>query len=208
MRELPAPDSRAEKRLGAEMSFPRFTTRYQTEDQAYTGVELRPHFLLERFRIQGSALCAFVGACRVETAELVDWEDRLALDRIEAKSMIHFIGEFFGMSLREGVLLQRLVMAIMRDELQASAPAEVITRDGDDLFTRERKLSVSIVTASPVSILLHVGINVDPAGAPVPAIGLAELGVAYAPWIERVLRRVSQEWDSMDWACVKVRPVM
>ena len=41
----------------------------------------------------------------------MDWEDKLAHDRIDAKEMIHFIGEFFGMSLNEGVLTQRFFMA-------------------------------------------------------------------------------------------------
>ncbi len=190
------------------MSFPRFSARFHTEELAYTGHELRPHFLLERLGVQGSALSAFRGACKVDTAELVDWEDRLAHDRIEARSMVHFLGEFFGLTLREGVLFQRLLMAIMRDEIQAVIPQIAVHRDGDDLFALERKLSVSIVTASPVSILLHAGINIDPVGAPVPAIGLAELGIDPVTWSERVLRRVSEEWDSMDWACTKVRPVM
>ena len=87
-----------------------------------------------------------------------------------------------------------------------------LTRSGDDLFVHAaggaRKLSVSIVTASPVSLLLHTGINVDPSGAPVPAIGLAELGVEPKAWAEAVLSRFSEEWKEMEWACVKVRPVI
>ncbi|MGZ3708963.1 MAG: DUF366 family protein [Bdellovibrionota bacterium] len=189
-----------------------FTTEYSRKQRAYTGVELRPHFLLSEYGIRGSAVLAFEGPCQVKTEHMVDWEDRLAEDRIEARKMVHFIGEFFGMPLTEGVTLQRLFMSILGETLQrelisARRPEQVI-RDGDDLFVGDRKLSVSIVTASPVSLLLHTGINIDPFGAPVPAIGLAELGVAVEEWVPKALACFSAERQSMDWACAKVRPVV
>jgi uncharacterized protein len=191
-------------------------TVFPKESRAYTGVELRPHFLLTELSLRGTGIGAFIGPCHVQTEHLVDWEDRLALDRIEARSMVHFIGEFFGGSLREGVLIQRLFMALAFETLNArlvnGASPFWLRRSGDDLFVERvgepRKLSVSIVTASPVSLLLHVGINIDPAGAPVPAIGLAELGIDPREWAAELLRLFAEEWAGMEWACVKVRPVM
>jgi hypothetical protein len=184
---------------------------------AYTGSELRPHFLLEKFGLEGSAIGAFIGPCRVETGALVDWEDRLAHDRIEAKSMIHFIGEFFGSNLKEGVYRQRLFMAHLKERLEdegvGSKAGTRLTRTGDDLWMTtgsqdKRKLSVSIVTSSPVSVLMHVGINIDPSGAPVAAIGLSELGVDPLAWAERSLKSYAEEWKSLEWACTKVRAVV
>jgi hypothetical protein len=209
---------------GAEM----IATGFHAEPLPYTGRELRPHFLLTKLGLKGAALGAFIGPCRVETEELVDWEDRLVNDHIEARSMVHFLGEFFGMGLREGVVLQRLLMAIMAETLNErrrewtsdsrlptnglsgrASDSGLVLRRGDDLFFRERKLSVSIVTASPVSILLHAGVNIDPEGAPVPAVGLPEVGCPEArPWAEEVLERFRAEAAEMDWACAKVRPVV
>jgi hypothetical protein len=87
----------------------------------------------------------------------------------------------------------------------------LVRRDGDDLFLEgervPRKMSVSIVTASNVSVLLHAGINVDPGGAPVPAAGLGELGVAPEKFIQRVLESMTAEVEGIHWACAKVRPV-
>jgi hypothetical protein len=195
-----------------------FQTHFSDRKRDYTGVELRPHFLLSELNIRGSAVAAFMGACHVKTEHLVDWEDRLVEDRIEARSMIHLIGEFFGATLREGVWAQRLIMAIARDLIDARLQAQEskfrIRREGDDLFLRqsgqsdERKLSVSIVTASPVSVLLHVGINIDPSGAPVPAIGLDELGISAASFTQDLLKAIEIEIQGIDWACVKVRPVV
>lgn len=196
------------------------SVRFVTEPLTYTGAELRPHFLLSRFQLRGSALAAFIGPCRVDTAELVDWEDRLAEDRIEAASMLHFLGEFFGPTLRESVWMQRLLIAQLEAALRellekggTSARSARIRRSGDDLFVAldgqdERKLSVSIVTASPVSQLLHLGINIDPAGAPVPAVGLRELGIEPEQLAALVLERFSAEWSEVSWACAKVRPVV
>jgi len=181
------------------------TSGFFKGDLAYTGVELRPHFLLSRFGLKGSAVGAFAGPCSVKTEHLVDWEDRLENDRIEAALMLHFIGEFFGVLLREGVLMQRLFMSIAGEEIGRTQ------RRGDDLFALGRKLSVSIVTASPVSVLMHAGINIDPSGAPVPAVGLGELGFetgAIEPLARGIMERFAAEARSIDWACAKVRPVV
>jgi hypothetical protein len=186
-----------------------FTTLFSECERPYTGLELRPHFLLSELGLRGSGIAGFRGPCRVDTESLVDWEDRMENDHIEAASMVHFIGEFFGASLKEGVLIQRLFMALALELLTERKVAA--RRSGDDLFVNDRKLSVSIVTACPVSQLMHVGINIDPAGAPVAAIGLAELGMTpleCKEWSKALLARFTEEWEGMEWACVKVRPVM
>ncbi|HAR42056.1 MAG TPA: hypothetical protein DCS07_05410 [Bdellovibrionales bacterium] len=218
------------------MIAPSLAFLFSEKERPYTGVELRPHFLLTELGLKGSGIAAFIGPCSVKTEHLVDWEDRLAQDRIEARKMVHFIGEFFGMGLREGVLLQRLFMAAagdsIREQLDVRNRAKAkkagkstgkkdpvlsmqLERSGDDLFIQSgggggagRKLSVSIVTASPVSVLLHAGINIDPQGAPVPAIGLKEMGIDAVEWAPEFLERFSAEWDSIQWACAKVRPVV
>jgi len=179
----------------------------------YTGAELRPHWILSQHRIQGSAIVAFRGACDVKTGELVDWEDRLASDFIRAGEMVHFIGEFFGPSLREGVWMQRLFVSILAEVLREKFGVST-ARTGDDLWITgagegalRRKLSVSIVTSSAVSQLLHIGINVDPAGAPVPAVGLAELKVDPAAFAREALVRFADEMNSVWDATTKVMPV-
>lgn len=196
----------------------RITPKFIEEKTPYTGPELRPHFLLEKFKLPGSAVVAFIGPCEVKTEHLVDWEDRLAKDFIRANLMVHFLGEFFGPTLAEGVLYQRLFMAIAGQEIARTA-GKTITRSGDDLFWNdgkdERKLSVSIVTASPVSRLFHAGINLDATGAPVKAAGLFDLGIGAAHDLVpvkdlalRILTAFAREAEEIEWACAKVRPVV
>lgn len=181
----------------------------------YTGPELRPHFILQKTRLEGSSLIAFVGECDVKTEHLVDWEDKLQNDFIRARKMLHFLGEFFGITLAEGVWIQRLLVA--RCHVQLRELGHEVERDGDDLFwtsgpgAERRKLSVSIVTASPVSVLLHLGINLDAEGAPVQAAGLYDLGFSDAQvqsWAELMMSQFAEEYRSVLRACVKVRPVV
>lgn len=174
----------------------------------YTGRELRPHWGLEQTGVYGSLLTAFVGPCDVPTGHLVDMEDRLAADRIGAASMLHVLGEFYGTSLEAGVLYQRLLMVWVERLLNDSG--KKVVRSGDDIFWGDRKLSVSIATVSPVSVLIHWGFNIDPTGAPVKAVGLGELGwsgpevLAFA---KKLMTHYIGELEEIRIAQCKVRPV-
>ncbi|MBI3535102.1 MAG: DUF366 family protein [Deltaproteobacteria bacterium] len=186
---------------------------FSNQELTYTGQELRPHFLFSHFDLKGSGICAFIGPCHVKTEHLVDWEDRKQGDFIKAKLMLHFLSEFFCMSLKEAVLLQRLFIAKIAEKLNFSkSSSHMIIRSGNDLFINERKLSVSIVTSSPVSQLLHIGVNLDPEGAPVSAIGLFELGLSISQLKERfipeILEDFAKEFEGASFACTKVRPVI
>jgi hypothetical protein len=187
----------------------KFQTYFHASELEYTGPELSPHFILSRFKKEGSCLAAFIGPCHVVTDHLVDWEDRLQNDHIKAKRMIHFLGEFFGITLREGVWIQRLIVSQIMSELVSQGLKA--RRDGDDIFVEhagaQKKLSVSIVTASAVSVLLHLGINIDSTGAPVSAVGLEDFLIDPKALVEKVLAWFETEFESVERATVKVRPV-
>ena len=65
---------------------------------------------------------------------------------------------------------------------------------------------MSIATVSPVSTLIHFGINVDPAGAPVPAVGLAELGIDPTSFAPALLDLLDAELEGIAHARAKVAP--
>ncbi len=175
----------------------------------YTGVELRPHWCLEQTGVYGSVITAWVGPCRVATSELVDMEDRLAAERIEAKEMLHFIAEFYGITLEAGVLYQRLFVQWC-ERLLREAGMQNLRREGDDLLTPHGKLSVSIATVSPVSVLIHWALNIDGTGAPVPTAQLADLGWGREQslgFAKKVLEHYIGEIEEIRIAQCKVRPV-
>lgn len=191
----------------ASGSFGLVQTAFLPGATAYTGAELRSHYVRERGRIESDGLIAFIGPCGVGSDRLVDLEDAEAGSSIVSARMVHFIGEHFQCPLREANLRLRLLVSIAAGALSEMAPRSMVVRRGDDLFAGDRKLSVAIATATPVSAVFHFGVNDDPQGAPVKAIGLAELGVDARSFALALLDRYAAECESIERALRKVRGV-
>lgn len=188
-------------------------TKFLKEKIPYTGIELSPHWISAKTGEFASAIVAFRGACRVETGELVDMEDSREKETIVAEEMLHFLGEWFDGDLMLGITRQRLLIAgfaeLLRRKLNPDL-AQNLQREGNDLYLtmggEKKKISVSIVTASPVSTLFHFGVNINAAGAPVRAVGLAELGVDPDVLAQEALKLFSEEWKGIQKARCKVAP--
>lgn len=176
------------------------------DDLDYDGSQLRSHFAYHARGILGDSIVAFEGGCRVDLEALVDLEDARSGSIIESRRMVHFLAEHFDRSLERTVLRQRLLVVCVAEAL-AALGATRPDRRGDDLFVADRKLSVSIATASPVSTLIHLGVNVDAEGAPVPAADLGELGVEARALAGEVLERYPAEMAGIARARWKVRAV-
>ncbi len=177
----------------------------------YTGKELNPHWIYRNFGILGDAVVAFVGPCNVPCENMVDLEDVLNDDFIFSRKMLHFIVEVFGVPLQEGVLMQRLFSSIIEDRINAMVEAPIIRRRGDDLFFQDTaKLSVSICTKSPTSILIHTGLNIDAEGTPVEAAGLGtdlNLEAHIEALASSCMRTLAEEWADIQLSCCKVSAV-
>lgn len=175
-------------------------------DVAYTGTELRRGWVARETGLEGAdGAAGFVGPCHVSTEHLVDLDDVRDGATIDAASMAHVIVEHGGCDLRAGVLRQRLLVCILCEILRACRV--IPERRGDDVFVDGRKLTVSIAAPSAAGVLIHLGINVDPAGAPVPAVGLGELGVHPRRLLDELLTRYAAELASAAHAETKVRTV-
>lgn len=175
----------------------------------YSGHELSPHWIARQTGVFADSIVAFRGPCNVATGEMVDMEDRLQELRIEAKEMVHFLGEWFDGDLNLAIARQRLFIAGFGELVGARLPAGLrVWRKGNDLYIvgegEPKKLSVSIVTATPVSTLFHFGVNVDASGAPVRAVGLSALGIEVDALVAEALKVWGEEWASMTKARCKV----
>jgi uncharacterized protein len=183
----------------------RLKTHWTEEDISYDGSQLRAHWLLDRFSLEGDAMVAFRGPCDVVADEVADLAD-LDGPGIAGSDMLHFIWESFTqIDLCVAIHRQRLLSAQAREVIQKHNPAAQVHRDGDDLYVGDKKLSISIATVSPVSSLMHFAINVSPGGAPVPTATLSELGVEPALFASDLLNVVAAEQDSIAIARSKVR---
>ena len=182
-------------------------TKFVEEEIKYIGSQLAPHWIYKNFHIQGDAIVAFVGECEVKLSEMVDIEDVINNEPIYSKLMLSFISEQFGIGLTEGVLRQRLLMTVIKELLEEKGV--FVVRNGDDLLINGAKLSVSIATKSTTSVLIHTGLNIDPAGAPVDACGLTtDLGITeIEEFAQNVMKRYIEENSEIIDAVCKVRGV-
>ena len=182
-------------------------TAFLAEELAYTGAELRSHIVREKAGIPWDGVVAFTGACGVAGSRLVDLEDAEEQHEIIAKQMLHFIGEHFQCPLREGNLRLRLFASLTKEALEEMSPGIGVIRRGDDLFVGDRKLTVAICTSTPLSLVFHFGVNVNPLGAPVSAVGLKKFGLEAKVLGLAVLERYARECESIELALRKVRGV-
>ena len=180
----------------------------------YDGTQLRSLHAFTEHNVQGNSIVAFRGPCQVGVEELVDMEDRKNRQEIFSEDMAHFIVELFDSDLDRTVVMQRLFLCVIKDVIEEIMPELFISRRGDDLYieveeegVEDRKLTVSVATASPVSTLIHVGINIASANTPVPTLGLEDLEIAVDDFILKVLQGFINEIKGIDQARCKVRSV-
>ncbi|GIW02754.1 DUF366 family protein [Roseiflexus sp.] len=178
----------------------------------YDGRQLTSHWIYRHFNLMGDAAVAFIGPCHVDLSTMVDIEDVKAKAPIFSPKMLHVLAEFFSGDLHLTVYRQRLLMVIA-GELLAASTGRAIIRYGDDLYLPRidgppGKISVSIATVSSVSNLIHAGFNVETAGTPVSAAGLAELGVEPVTFGNELLTRYAAEIANIWQARCKVRAVV
>jgi hypothetical protein len=115
----------------------------------------------------------------VATENMKDIEDRDAGKTIQGDDLIHIIVERFESpaNMRLAYYMQRLLIICVRDVLERRGIKT--TRNGDDLFVNEGKLTVSIASAGVSSEKIHCGINITTRGTPgdVKTAALEDFGV-------------------------------
>ena len=169
----------------------------------YDGTQIHSLWAYRTYGVQGDSIVAFQGGCEIPFTNMVDLEDVRAKSRIASPLMLHFIAEHFDLDLEKAVLRQRLLAAIVRDELGGE-----VRRDGDDLFLGPGKLSISIATLTPVSSKIHFGINIErELHVNVETRGLKDLGVDAADLAVRVLAQYAAQIAGIHDARTRVRGV-
>lgn len=181
----------------------------------YDGSQLRPLWALTQHDIHGDSVVFFRGPCNVKEEYMVDLADKKAGVSIYSPDMLHFIVEYFGLSMKEIVLVQRLLVTSFTETLvEFISDDAAVEREFDNIYgyppgeERRGKLSVSVATVSPVSGLIHLGLNVRTEGTPVVTAGLEELGVEQIDGFAlEAVKRFIEEIKKLDEDASKVRPV-
>ncbi len=139
---------------------------------------------------------------------MIDIEDLRASKEIRSDDMVHYIVEVFDLvNALFASTLQKLFIARLCEVL--SEYGVKTERKGDDIYVEGRKLSISIATVSPVSVKIHIGMNVEAKGGipeGVDAIGLKEIGIDdIGEFMERTGRALVGEFEKVKKDSLKVR---
>jgi len=180
--------------------------QYLEPGPVYDGLQLSTAFFDRQLPGGQDGILLFVSEADVPSHHMVDLEDAEAGESIYSPLMAHVLVERREIGLREGVLAQRLLARLAADWISSRSGVTVHVQ-GDDLFVVDGKLSVSVATRSPRGVLIHLGVNVDIAGAPVKAAGLRDLRVPPEEFLRGVARAFARELDSVEHAVGKVRAV-
>lgn len=181
-------------------------TKYIENKISYDGSQLGPLYAYLQHQIKGHSIIAFAGPCNVTFEHMVDAEDLVDKSLICSDQMLHFIIEIFDQSLLAAVALQRLLTCIAQ-EIIVEQSEKKITREGDDLYFNQKKLSVSIASRSAVSLMIHFGLNIDNTGTPVVTCCLKDFGLDPKTFAELLMRKFSSEFNSIVEATQKVKPL-
>lgn len=182
-------------------------THFFDKPLKYDGTQLASHFAYKNFGFLGDSIVAFIGSCDVKTDQMVDLEDVRQHLFIYSENMLHFIAEHFSYSLEHTVALQRLLITNLIQEIEDHDPEIRLQRRGDDIYDDVCKLSVSIATRSPVSTLIHVGVNISSANTPVVTKGLEDYKLNPQAVARGTMNRYKDEVAGMMRARAKVKGV-
>ena len=179
--------------------------RFIKDEITYTGEQLRSNFAYNNFGLVGDSIVAFCGRCDVKLKAMVDIEDLKAGKAIYSESMLHFIVEHHDTDLEKAVLRQFLIADIVKDSINEIVGKLSVRRINSDLYDDDAKLSVSVATATPISTLIHFGINITSINTPVKTKGLKDYKIDTVEFANLVIDRYSKENDKINFARCKVR---
>ena len=183
----------------------------------YDGSQLAPLWAYTSFDVAGDSIVSFRGPCNILEENMLDVADRKKNAIISSPDMIHFIVEIFGYDITKAVLAQRLLITTVMDTIRDAGIEDdaEIEREHDNIYAyapgdEERgKLSISVATCSPVSGLIHLGLNISSEGTPVKTVGLNEIGIKDIDgFVVEVARRFIDEMKNVAIDSSKVRPVI
>jgi hypothetical protein len=175
------------------------------EEIAYTGEQLRSNYAYSGFGIVGDSIVAFCGPCDVKLKEMVDIEDLRAGKAIYSEYMLHFIIEHYDTDMEKIVLRQLILTCIVRDIVNEIKGKIVIKRVNTDLYDDDAKVSISVATVSPLSSLIHFGINITSANTPVKTKGLKDYDIEPYEFANLVMDKYIKEIEKINVARCKVR---
>ncbi len=82
-----------------------------------------------------------------------------------------------------------------------------LNRDGDDVYWNDKKITISIASISAVSTQIHFAVNVNNENTPVKTAALNDFKIDVHDFAKGILEKFSTEFESIDMATQKVKPL-
>lgn len=179
--------------------------KYVEESIDYTGAQLTSHFAYANFGIPGDSIIAFCGGCEIPPEYMVDIEDVRDNSRISSELMLHFIIEHHETDLGKIILRQIIFAVLVQEEINKHQGSRVVERRGSDIYDQDAKVSISVATVTPMTSLIHFGVNISSRNAPVKVKGLEDYNIIPREFAECVMKRYLEEYDHCERARYKVK---
>jgi hypothetical protein len=138
---------------------------------------------------------------------MVDLDDKMKREFIYSTSMLHFIIEHFSCCLETAILRKRLFVSIIADEINALIRRNEFVRRDNGIYKGVSKLSVAVATKSPVSSLIHIGLNISSKDTPVNTACLKDHKIDPSKLALKCMKRYCDEMASVTMSKSKVRGV-
>ena len=173
----------------------------------YDGSQIAPLWAYS-MGIKGDSIVIFHGSMDVTPENMKDFEDRRAGKAIAGDDLIHIIVERFDSpsSMRLAYYMQRLLIICVKETLGKRGIRT--TRNGDDLFIDDGKLTVSIASAGVSGEKIHCGINITTEGTPVDVKTAALLDFGIKDWkalAQEIAQSFVREVEDIEGDIVKTK---
>ena len=171
----------------------------------YDGSQIESLWATDNHKIYGDSIVSFIGPCDILPEKIIDSIDRNKT--ISSPSMLHFIIEHFDTDIEKAVLRQRIIASLISDELESLTGIQ-FSRIGDDIWHKDRKLTISVATCGSVSSKIHFGINIKEAkNVDVKTAFLAQYKINPKSFAKKIMKKYTEEFDSIQFAKRTVRPI-
>jgi hypothetical protein len=173
----------------------------------YDGSQIAPLWAYS-MGIKGDSVVIFHGPMDVTFDNMKDLEDEKAGKTIKGDDLIHIIVERFNSpaSMRLAYYMQRLLIVSIKEVLGKRGIET--TRNGDDLFVGDGKLTVSIASAGVACEKIHCGINITTNGTPSDVNTAALLDNGIDDWkllAKEIAETFIREIDDIEGDIVKTK---
>ncbi len=172
----------------------------------YDGSQIAPLWAYS-MGIKGDSIVCFHGTMDVTFENMKDLEDEKAGKTIKGDDLLHIIVERFDSpaSMRLSYHMQRLLIVCIKEVLEKHGIKT--TRNGDDLFIDDRKLTVSIASAGVASEKIHCGINITTKGTPrdVKTAALLDFGLDWKPIAQEISETFLHEIEDIEGDITKTK---